>query len=132
MTNLQLACWGCNRDKGDEMPEKTKGKWDEPADVDDITMAFPANLDNLLPKMDEIPDEFKGNQFNPYVALQQKWFFQGISQEEIPIKASIDRKKALRHLSTCMRSFEPSHEHKEAGVAYLMSLWMVPLKDAGA
>jgi hypothetical protein len=38
-------------------------------------------------------------------------------------KEGIDRSVAMRHLKCIMSSWEPQHEHKTAGVAYLMSLW---------
>jgi hypothetical protein len=35
----------------------------------------------------------------------------------------MEAQAAMRHVQYCMRSFEPKHEHKEAGCAYLLSLW---------
>ena len=44
-----------------------------------------------------------------------------------PIKQGISLSLALRHLGACLSSWEPKHEHKTAGVAYLMSLWFEDL-----
>lgn len=35
-----------------------------------------------------------------------------------------DANDALANIQTALRSFEPKHEHKMAGVAYLMSMWL--------
>jgi hypothetical protein len=39
------------------------------------------------------------------------------------MKEGVDGNLAFRHLSAIQRSFTPKHEHKEAAVAYLASLW---------
>lgn len=94
----------------------------EPQEVDNLTMAFPTNISHLMPSMEEIPEEFK-SYHNPWCKLFSEWFYKGISQSKLVAKESIDREKALRHIGTIMGSFEPKHEHKEATVAYLLSLW---------
>lgn len=106
---------------------KTNNKYNEPMDVNDIMLAFPARvIGTYLPLRDEIPDEFKsGNtkwnkQWNK---LHHHWFFSGLEGVDITPKPGIDMAKALRHLAACQMSFEPKHEHKSEGVAYLMSLW---------
>lgn len=38
-------------------------------------------------------------------------------------KDGIDPAKAKRHLMAVLGSFEPKHEHKEAGAGWLMSMW---------
>jgi hypothetical protein len=83
-----------------------------------------------LPKYDEIPEEFKKRN-NPFVKIQQKWFFSGLDGGEIEAKKGVDRKLALKALAAIQKSFEPSHEHKEAGVAFLMSEWF-DLTDTAA
>jgi len=94
-------------------------KWTTPTNPDDIDFVSP--MDALMPAYEDIPDEFK-RQDNPWVKLQQKWFFHGLA--EIPTaKPGIDLSVAMEHLSTIQRSWEPKHQHKEAAVAYLASLW---------
>jgi hypothetical protein len=98
--------------------------FEQPTDVSDVDMAFGGGVRKLMPPYDEIPDEFKRSS-NPYVRFQQSWFFSGLKKDQIPAaKPGVDQKKALRHLSTIQGSFEPKHEHKEAAVAYLASLWL--------
>ena len=38
-------------------------------------------------------------------------------------KEGVDTKKALRHVKAVLGSWEPKHEHKEAGVAFLLNEW---------
>lgn len=49
--------------------------------------------------------------------------FEGINGYGVVPKEGVDPDKAMRHLAACMRSFEPKHEHKMAGVACLMATW---------
>lgn len=96
----------------------------QPKTVDQLTMVFPAKVvGDYLPPYEEIPEEFKRTKtkWNHVVC---EWFFKGLPKgtKFVP-KEGIDRERALRHIQTCLGSFEPKHEHKEAGVAYLMSLW---------
>lgn len=92
-----------------------------PQDVTNADVAFGDNVEKLMPRYAKIPKEFKdGN--NYWCAWQSKWFYEGLKDYPTP-KAGIDKKKALRHLATIQKSFEPKHEHKSAAVAYLASLW---------
>lgn len=56
-------------------------------------------------------------------ALAQNWFYRGLKVMP-PVKAGLDRDDVQKNLAAALRSFEPKHEHKMAGVAYLMSLWL--------
>jgi hypothetical protein len=93
----------------------------KPKKVSDVELAFPAQVMHLLPKWEDIPEEFKNDNTN-WNSLVSEWFFGGLSGKFIP-KEGIDLKMAMRHLQACMHSYQPKHEHKEAGVAYLMSQW---------
>ena len=95
--------------------------WLAPHPVDAVTLAFPALVSNLMPPMVDIPDEFKRDR-SPWNAIVSRWFFSGLKGRLVP-KDGIDYTSAMRHLSAVMRSYEPKHEHKEAAVAYLLSLW---------
>ena len=93
----------------------------KPAAIDDATFAFPATLGGLLPPMDEIPDEFLNSYDNKWVSLVSGLFYKG---GNLPAtKPGIDAKAARRHIGTVLGSYEPAHEHKIAGAAYLASLW---------
>lgn len=98
-------------------------KWGQPKNPDRLELGFgPRNLGEYLPEYGEIPDDFKRDS-NQFVVLTSMWFFNGLDRSRLKVKPGIDANAALRHLSCVLRSFEPKHEHKEAGVAYLMSLW---------
>jgi hypothetical protein len=97
-------------------------KWAAPQEVDDLTVAFPAHVvGTLLPPWKEIPDEFH-DWGNPWQKLAAAWFSRGLARP-LAFKGHIDGAAAMRHLRACLGSFQPKHEHKMAGVAYLLSLW---------
>ena len=101
-----------------------------PVDIDDVNRAFPASVKHLMPPYDQIPDDFWSmNNRTKWNDLQATWFYKGLPPKTkfIP-KEGVDKDKALRHLGTIQGSFEPSHEHKAAAVAYLMSLWFEDIK----
>lgn len=96
--------------------------WNKPQEIPDALVAFPADVMELMPAMDDIPFEFK-RYSNPWCKWQSEWFFSGL--ESFPkAKAGINQNTALRHLSAIQGSFQPQHEHKSAAVAYLASLWL--------
>lgn len=80
------------------------------------------NVRTLLPKMNEIPDEFD-NQSNKWNKAVSTWFFDGIRKDAFTVKEGIDKDKAFKHLAAVISSWDLKHEHKTAGAAYLMSLW---------
>ena len=95
--------------------------WNAPKEVDDITLAFPARVvGTYLPPISEIPDEFVRGK-SEWCKIVSNLFFKGGSLPSV--KPGIDAAKAKRHLMTVLGSFEPKHEHKEAGAAWLMSMW---------
>ena len=93
-----------------------------PIEVDAAMLAFPANvMGKYLPAKEDIPEEF-WSRGNPWAKLVSTWFYSGLPA--LPVfREGVDPVHATRHLHVCMRSYEPKHEHKTAGVAYLMSLW---------
>lgn len=105
----------------------------KPVEVDNVTLAFPAEVvGKLLPAYNLIPEEFRRDR-TKWNKIVNTWFACGLEEESAPkVRAEFDKDKVWRHLSACMRSYEPRHEHKTAGVAYLMSLWMEPLVEKAA
>ncbi len=85
----------------------------------------PSSIRDFIPKWEEIPAEFKRdrNEWNDFV---QGWFFNGVKDATFTPKNGVDKNDALGHCATIMRSFEPKHEHKIAGVAFLLSQWFEP------
>ena len=91
-------------------------------EISEAEMAFPARVDHILPKWKDIPDEFKNlNNGTKWNKLFSAWFFSGLTKLKLTPKPNVDKDKAMRMISVCMRSFDPKHEHKEAGVAYMLS-----------
>lgn len=95
-------------------------KFAKPNDSENI---YTINVMELMPSRNDIPDEFKKDR-NEWVKWQQQWFFNGLEKFPEP-KEGIDMQLAIRHLQRINSSWTPKHEHKEAGVAYLASLWFV-------
>lgn len=93
----------------------------DPKEVSDLDVAFPDNIlwQGLLPTWEEVPEEFKEK--SPWPAFVSRMFFEG--GEWPKVKDGVDGLKAKRHIMVCLRSYQPSHEHKIAGVAWLMSQW---------
>lgn len=96
-----------------------------PVEVDDVTMAFPASvIGKYLPPIEEIPERFKRHDATDMHRLVSRWFYEGlIGSTSFDLREGVDKRLALRHLAACLGSFEPKHEHKEAGCAYLCALW---------
>jgi hypothetical protein len=97
--------------------------WSTPKPVQDLELAFGGNMKELLPAISEIPQEFYRDKtsWNHFV---DKWFFNGLPSETVfQCKNGVDGNMAIRHLRAIMCSFEPKHEHKTGGVAWLASLW---------
>jgi hypothetical protein len=103
-------------------------KWDKPTELSGLDVAFGpsrGDMDKILPAWEEIPEDFRNER-----GEGKKWtekvddlFFNGVELKVVVMKPGVDRKTAMRHLQCVLHSFEPKHEHKTAGVAYLMSLW---------
>jgi hypothetical protein len=110
-------------------------KWNKPMEVADVDMAFGGGgkvLADLLPPWEIIPEDFRddrndGRKWNRVVSA---WFYKGLSKDtSFDVKEGIDPQIAFRHLKTVMGSFDPKHEHKTAGVAWLLSLWFTDIRN---
>lgn len=102
---------------------ETVKRWDIPQEISDVDVAFPAHVvGTLLPMPDDIPEEFKDhhNRWNRFVS---HLFFRGGAMPAA--KEGIVLQCAVRHLRAVLGSFEPKHEHKIAGAAWLASMWFV-------
>lgn len=107
-----------------------ESRWAKPSEVSDLQFAFPAHVVGvLLPEKDEIPKAFlRGDpSVSEWIEFQRRWFMDGLTKESgfvgVSLKDGIDGERAFRHLGAVQKSYEPSYEHKEAGVAWLASLW---------
>ncbi|MBU8820874.1 hypothetical protein KL864_33965 [Mycolicibacterium goodii] len=90
--------------------------------IDDVLLAFPAVLGDLLPPLEDIPAQYPDREH--WLEFQHKWFAGSLPAEiEAEPADGIDVQAAARHLAAIQRSFEPKHEHKMAAVAWLASRW---------
>jgi hypothetical protein len=97
--------------------------WSKPIPVTKPETVFGGDIEKLMPAMADIPDEFYRSS-NEWVKIQSHWFYKGLpGTTVVKPKEGINTKEAFDHLSAIQSSFEPKHEHKMAGIAYLMSLW---------
>lgn len=106
-----------------------------PIPVSDVDIAFGGKAMEILPPVSEIPEEFL-NRSNEWSRFVSGWFFGDLKRYPVP-REGVDFNLALRNLACVIGSFEPKHEHKEAGAAYLASLWFSspdgePIKAKGS
>lgn len=101
----------------------------KPQKVTGLDMAFGGDTKKLLPAYDSLPEEFRREK-HEYCKLVSKWFFGGLSpQTEFTPREGVDVKDALGHVKAVLGSFEPKHEHKTAGVAYLLDQFFVSINN---
>jgi hypothetical protein len=94
-----------------------------PVVLSDAEVVFPASVLSIMAPWSEIPKEFHRGR-TKWNELQARWFYEGLPEgTNFRPKDGISTDAALRHLKAILGSFQPKHEHKEACVAYLMSLW---------
>jgi hypothetical protein len=89
-------------------------------DVSDAEMAF--GTTKLLPKSSEIPEGFDFMGESKWNKLFSDMFFLGLESLDVTPKEGVDSNAALRCIKAHRGSWEPKHEAKEAGVAYMMSV----------
>jgi hypothetical protein len=93
-----------------------------PEQLDQISMfELQFSTTKFLPQYHMIPNQFKFGH-TKWNRLLSDWFYSGVTDLQLVPKRGVDVKKALRVIKAHMISFEPSHGHKEAGVAYMMSV----------
>ena len=91
-------------------------------EVDALDTIFSTKALEIMPPMKDIPEEFKRDN-NKWVKVVRDWFFCGMKNCKWTPKSGVDTGKALSAVSACIGDFEPSHEHKTAGCAYLLNEW---------
>lgn len=97
-------------------------QFSKPKPVTDLDLAFGGRIADLMPAYRDLPEEFRRER-DPFTRLVSSWFFKGLDTTKLTAKEGVDKDAALRHCRAIMGSFDPSHEHKIAGVAWLMSKW---------
>lgn len=93
-------------------------------EVKDSEVAFGPRI-LTLPDYDTIPDEFKNwNNKNKWGQFVTDIFFHGIKKLEMKPKEGVDVKRVHRWMMAHLHTWSCKHEHKEAGIAYQLSLWL--------
>ena len=101
-----------------------------PRSVSDEEVMFGGRLEALLPEYETLPAAFRDEQ-DVYSPVVWQWYFRGIRTDCLRPRRGIDGKAAWRHLRAVMSCWDPTrpqptHAHKAAGIAYLMSRWFEP------
>lgn len=91
-----------------------------PQEVTQMEMALGGDMKKLLPAVDDIPIEYFSDE-NHWNQQMSTCFFYGAEMVDLEMKENIDRKMAIRHIGAILGSFEPKHEVKIAGCAFLAS-----------
>jgi len=104
----------------------------KPQVIDKLTEIFPAQLGDLIPKYEDIPEEYihsygGSDHMKKMRRLFGDCFYYGLTELNLIPQEEIDKDIAWRHVRCVMASFEPKHEHKEAACVYMLSEWF---KDA--
>lgn len=94
----------------------------------DAEVVSPYNVFRLMPLYEDIPEEFRDDS-SKWCRVVSRWFSSEFDIHGprlglvLHAKEGINYESAIRHCKSILRSFEPKHEEKIAGVAYLASLW---------
>jgi hypothetical protein len=103
----------------------TTTDWTQPQDVPKVNQVFPGTVTGtLLPPISEVPKEFQDNP-GPWLPFINTVFFRGWDGLDPVLirKEGVDSQKAWTQIQTVLGSYEPKHEHKTMGAAWLASLW---------
>lgn len=86
--------------------------------ITDVELAF--STDRLLPVWEDIPPEFRTG--NRYTKLAEAIFFGwDLPTCQIDMKAGFEPEALNRTVRAHLQSFGPKHEHKIAGVGYMIA-----------
>ena len=97
-------------------------------DVTGADLAFGGNISELMLAYKDLPAEYRDER-TPSCDFISHWFFRGLKNPEFVPKDGVDPNKALTHISAILRSWEPKHEHKVAGCAFLLDEWFEKYED---
>lgn len=87
--------------------------------ITDVDQAFGST--KLLPPFDQIPAEFRQSQ-NIYHRIASSMFYgTDMPDGEVTIHEGFGQDNMVKCIRAHLCSFEPKHEHKMAGVAFMIS-----------
>lgn len=88
-------------------------------------LAFATGVQGMMPAYSAIGAYPRKRELEDLV---QVWFFKGLKGLKSKPREGVNETEALAHLSYIMRSWEPKHEHKISGVAFLINEWFEEFK----
>jgi hypothetical protein len=96
----------------------------KPIEVNEVEMAFPAEIEHLIPPLEDIPSVYKDS--NPWEAVFKEFFYNG-NKNNIGLipKEDIDPSLAFRHISCVIRTYSIKHEYKTAACCYLFDTFFI-------
>lgn len=95
-------------------------------EVTGAQLVFSTSVEGFIPPYEQLPQEFKSYGSKNVcweIRLFTDWFYRGVKYLVLVPREGVDKEKALRHVRYVMGSWEPKHEHKTAGVAFLLREW---------
>ena len=102
--------------------------WCKPKTVQDAHLAFGGDISDLMPPYEDV--EQYGH--SPANEVTSHWFFHGLPPDtQFMPREGVDAVEAIRHIKAILRSWEPKHEHKEAGVSFLLCCFFEWVKLEG-
>ena len=88
------------------------------ASITDVEMAF--STDRLLPEIEDVPAEFIAG--NVYTKLAESIFYgRPLPDCEMEMKDGFDPQALNRAVQAHLQSFGPKHQHKIAGVGFMIA-----------
>jgi hypothetical protein len=82
--------------------------------------AFPTSVEGMIPPYREIGQYPRKRELE---GLVDRWFFLGLKNLKTTPREGVNEAEALAHIKYVLSSWEPKHEHKTAGVAFLINEW---------
>lgn len=100
-----------------------------PVPVTDALLAFPGQVEHLMPAPEEIPERYWEEDARLF-PLIRKFVYEGYMPADFTFEArdEIDYGLVHRHMAAIRGSFQPKHEHKIAALTMLLDLWLPNLK----
>lgn len=94
-----------------------------PQPATDLDLAFPASvLGTFLPRPTWVGESLNPWLNSPWGRLADSIFAGQLPDLELTMEH--DLQLVSRHIRVCMGSYQPRHQEKIAGVAFLLALWM--------
>lgn len=91
-----------------------------------MDLTFPTKVMEMMPAYKDIPKDYPERR--KYMSIISDWFFNGAKGKVFIPRPGVKEMEALAHISCIMRSFEPKHEHKIEGCAWLLNEWFSEVK----